>query len=121
MYPRILVATDGSDISDRALQEFIMLANDQNAMLRTVHVVDETGLYGGVEFVDPSEVEGPWIQIAREMLNKALNSARWSGITVDAKLLETEKRGRGKSRCQRERGQNMASRPPCRGQSGQVA
>lgn len=40
MYKRILAAVDGSDISNRALQEGLELAKDQQALLRIVHVVD---------------------------------------------------------------------------------
>jgi nucleotide-binding universal stress UspA family protein len=40
MYKHILVAVDGSDTSNRALDEAIRLAGEQQAALRVVHVVD---------------------------------------------------------------------------------
>lgn len=45
MYKHILVAVDGSDTSNLALQESIKLAKEQQAALRLVHVVDETPMY----------------------------------------------------------------------------
>jgi nucleotide-binding universal stress UspA family protein len=45
MYNQILVAVDGSDTSNLALREAIKLAKDQQAMLRLVHVVDESPAY----------------------------------------------------------------------------
>lgn len=40
MYKRILVAVDGSKISNLALKEAIKLAKDHRASLRLIHVVD---------------------------------------------------------------------------------
>ncbi len=40
MFKRILVAVDGSEISNLALREAIRLAKDQRAALRLIHVVD---------------------------------------------------------------------------------
>ena len=40
MYKHILVAVDGSDTSNLALQEAIKLAKEQQASLRLVHVFD---------------------------------------------------------------------------------
>lgn len=45
MYKRILVAVDGSGISNLALKEAIRLAKDQRAALRLVHVVDVLPAY----------------------------------------------------------------------------
>jgi len=49
MYKHILVAVDGSDTSNLALQEAIKLAKEQQAALRLIHVVDETPAYMLVE------------------------------------------------------------------------
>ena len=45
MYKHILVAVDGSDTSNLALQEAMKLAKEQQAALRLIHVVDETPVY----------------------------------------------------------------------------
>ena len=44
MYKHILMAVDGSDTSNRALEEAINLAKDQQAVLRLVHVVDDAAV-----------------------------------------------------------------------------
>ena len=49
MYQRILVPVDGSDTSNRGLQEAIALAQALNAELKLVHVVNEFYAPGGVE------------------------------------------------------------------------
>ncbi len=90
MYQRILVATDGSDTSDRALREAIGLAKDQHSMLRVVYVIDETSIYSDAQFGNPFEIERELIKIGREILDKALDSAHLAGVTVETKLLETE-------------------------------
>jgi nucleotide-binding universal stress UspA family protein len=49
MYKRILVAVDGSDMSNSALHEAIKLAKDLHSILRLFHVVDLTMAYSTVE------------------------------------------------------------------------
>jgi nucleotide-binding universal stress UspA family protein len=44
-----LVAVDGSETSNLALQEAIKLAKDQHSVLRLFHVVDLTMAYSPVE------------------------------------------------------------------------
>lgn len=60
MFRNILVAVDGSEISNRALQEAIKLAKEQKAKLRLVHVVDESPAYMALDdatLADPSLIE----------------------------------------------------------------
>jgi nucleotide-binding universal stress UspA family protein len=47
LYKKILLAIDGSDISNLALHEALKLAINQNALLRLVNVVDEGTIYHG--------------------------------------------------------------------------
>ncbi len=47
MYKKILLAVDGSDASQPALQEAIQLANNQKALLRVIYVIDESFIYHG--------------------------------------------------------------------------
>ena len=49
MYQKILVAVDGSETSNLALQEAIKLAKDQKAAVRLIHVVDESSAYMAVD------------------------------------------------------------------------
>ena len=46
MYQHILIPVDGSPTSDRALQEAIAFARQQNAQLQLLHVIEE------IHFVD---------------------------------------------------------------------
>ena len=60
MYKHILVAVDGSDTSNLALQEAIKLAKEQHAVLRLVHVVDESPAYMAIDdatVADPDLIE----------------------------------------------------------------
>ena len=54
MYKRILVGVDGSDTSNKALAEAIRLAEDANAIMRIVYVVEEPAinLEPGFDFDD---------------------------------------------------------------------
>ena len=90
MYQHILIAVDGSDTSNRALQEAINLAKDQRAALCIVYVIDEVSMYSDAQIVDPTEIEKTWIKIGHEILDKAQNSARIAGVNAEVKLLETE-------------------------------
>ena len=49
MYKRILVAVDGSETSNVALQEAVRLAKDHDSQVRLFHVVDLTMAYSAVE------------------------------------------------------------------------
>src|SRR3990167_10416264 len=49
MYPKVLVAIDGSPTSDAALVEAITLAKEQGSALRLVHVVDAGPAYLSAE------------------------------------------------------------------------
>jgi nucleotide-binding universal stress UspA family protein len=49
MYQRILVPIDGSDTSDRGLQEAIRMAQTTGAQLRLLHVMDRMSLATGFE------------------------------------------------------------------------
>src|SRR5258708_29426202 len=44
MYSRILVATDGSETSELAIEQAARLAKDQRACLRIVHVIEQSRL-----------------------------------------------------------------------------
>lgn len=93
MYKHILVAVDGSDTSDRALHEAINLAKDQQAILRIVYAVDEVNINASPEFPNPTEIEQAWTDAGREILDKAQNSARATGIKAETRLLEIDKLG----------------------------
>lgn len=86
MYQHILIAVDGSDLSDRALREAISLAQSQHAALRIVHVVDEVTLNWEGEYADMSEILESFRESGKRILEKAQNFARKAGMEPEGKL-----------------------------------
>ena len=88
MYKHILVAVDGSDTSNLALQEAMKLAKEQQAALRLVHVVDETPTY---MTMDTAFALGDFQKAMREAGQKVLATcaatARQAGVEVDTKFI----------------------------------
>jgi nucleotide-binding universal stress UspA family protein len=91
MYERVLVATDGSAIANRALDEAIRLAKANEAELRVVHAID--ALYMGVEpdLVTLPEVREAQAKAGREILAAAEAAAKAAGARVDTRLVRIER------------------------------
>jgi nucleotide-binding universal stress UspA family protein len=94
MYKRILVAVDGSDTSQLALQEAVNLARESGGQLYIVHVIDEVTFDLYQEVVDPGEIREAITKSGQAILNKAQTAARAAGITAETRLLKIEKLGR---------------------------
>ena len=94
MYKHILVAVDGSDTSNLALQEAIKLAKEQQATLRLVHVVDETPVYMTMVTMDAPFSAADFQKAMREAGQKVLATcaatARQAGVEVDTKFVILE-------------------------------
>ena len=94
MYKHILVAVDGSDTSDLALQEAMKLAKEQEAALRLVHVVDETPVYMTMVTMDAQFSVADYQKAMREAGQKVLATcaatARQAGVKVDTKFVILE-------------------------------
>lgn len=90
MFKHILVAVDGSDTSNLALQEAIKLAKEQQATLRLIHVVDETPVYMTMVTMDAPFSAADYQKAMREAGQKVLAisaaTAREAGIEVDTKF-----------------------------------
>ncbi len=93
MYQRILVAVDGSDTSERALREAMLLANNQGALLRVTYVVDEASIFSDTEFVDRSAIERAAIHAGHRVLEQARKTAEAEGVAIETKMLETDSVG----------------------------
>jgi nucleotide-binding universal stress UspA family protein len=97
MYNHILVAVDGSDTSNLALREAIKLAKDQQALLRLVHVVDESPAYLATDnwtIQDPeliAEVKKALHEAGQNVLATSAAVVREAGIEAEAvlKVVET--------------------------------
>ena len=87
MYKRILVAIDGSETSERALDEGVALAKAHRARLRLVHVVDELT----AKSATPSTPADFWKVVRKAgalILESARARAAQDGIEAETKLLE---------------------------------
>ncbi|MGI9478502.1 MAG: universal stress protein [Hyphomicrobiaceae bacterium] len=86
MYSNILVATDGSDIADKAVQHAVALAKSLNAKLTAVMVTEP---FEAVAFTDNLSVVNPADYAARseayaqEILSKAIEHAKAAGVTCE--------------------------------------
>lgn len=94
MYKRILVAVDGSDTSQLALQEALNLTKESGGQLRIVHVVDEVTFDLYQEVVDPGEIQKAITKAGEAILSKAEIAVRAAGVKAETRLLEIEKLGR---------------------------
>ncbi|MGA9033351.1 MAG: universal stress protein [Sulfuricaulis sp.] len=94
MYKRILVAVDGSDTSQLALQEAVNLTKESGGQLRIVHVVDEVTFDLYQEVVDPGEIQKAITKSGEVILSKAQIAVRAAGVKAETRLLEIEKLGR---------------------------
>ena len=93
MFKRIMVAVDGSQTADQALQEAISLATELQAQLRIVHAVDIVNINLGAEFPNSSEISDAMTKNGREILRKAEAVARAAGISVETRLIEIDTMG----------------------------
>ena len=89
MYQRILVAIDGSDTSNLALEEAIKLAKDQHSALRLFHVVDLTMAYSLVEAPHVFEYQKAMETAGQQVVAECSAVARKAGIEFDAKCVVT--------------------------------
>lgn len=93
MYKHILVAVDGSDVSNLALQEAIQLANEMGAELEIVHVVDPVNLNLVADFGDFGSVMEAANTSGQSLLNQAATAARDAGIEAKTHLSVIETLG----------------------------
>jgi nucleotide-binding universal stress UspA family protein len=88
MYKHILVAVDGSDTSNLALQESIKLAKGQQAALRLVHVVDETPMYMTMDAAYAlADFQKAMREAGEKVLATSAATARQAGVEVDTKFI----------------------------------
>lgn len=93
MYKRILAPIDGSDASQRGVQEAIALALDQRAALQflyVVHIAVSAGDASAALIGD--ELLAGWRNNGIALLGKAEQLAADRGMTATTKLVETGER-----------------------------
>lgn len=90
LYKRILVPVDGSNTSNLALQEAMRIAQDQQAVIRLVHVVDEAVIDGDIDgMLNYAALRDALKQGGTHLLAKVTKTAKQAGIEVETALLET--------------------------------
>jgi nucleotide-binding universal stress UspA family protein len=90
MFKTILVAVDGSAVSNFGLEEAIQLASEQQATLCVLHVVEEYVLAQSVDA--PVYVEGLWEALreaGKKTLAKAVANAERRGVATRSILAES--------------------------------
>ena len=88
MYQRILIPVDGSPTSDRALQEALGLARQQNAQLELVHVVEEIYFLDIESSINYAELLETMRNSGNEILKQAQTVIQQAGMAAEIKLLE---------------------------------
>ncbi len=91
MYERIVVAVDGSEESNRALDEAVRLAGNQGARLRVVHVVDTSCLYHGDESDRSADLEEAWCKAGQRLVEQGAARAAGTGLAVETAVRCTRK------------------------------
>ena len=92
MYKSILVAIDGSQTSELALNEAIQVARATGARLRIVHAVDEVN-FNWAEYPNLTEIWDALVAGGRTLLGKAAATAAEAGIEADTRLIEMNRLG----------------------------
>ncbi|MHB1670022.1 universal stress protein [Thiomonas sp.] len=91
MYTNILVAVDGSPVSEAALQHAIRLAQEQHAKLHFVHVFDVAGiLWAETDEVTEVDLLTIYRHRGEAILSRAVASAKQAGLAATSTLLEEE-------------------------------
>lgn len=95
MYKRIMVATDGSHLSQKAVDSAIEMAVHFKAELLAVNVVPhfiQTYFEGSfaVSDVDSKKIEEQWVQTAQKLLDKVEVHAKAKGVVTGTKVVKSD-------------------------------
>ena len=95
MYKRIMVATDGSHLSQKAVDSAIELAVLTKAELLAVNVIPhyiQTYFEGSfaVSDVDSQKIEKDWAETAQKVLDKVEVQAKAKGVVTGTKVVKSD-------------------------------
>jgi nucleotide-binding universal stress UspA family protein len=97
MYKKILVAVDGSDTSNRALNAALQMAQESHGKVHMIHVVNELSYFSGHESYGAQLAEV--IEIAQKAGNKilddAVDAATVAGVAAERVYVERYGAGLG--------------------------
>jgi nucleotide-binding universal stress UspA family protein len=95
MYKRILVATDGSELSDKAVEAGLSLAALSGAMVVALKVVPRyprSYFEGGmpVDMIDVKRIEQQWSDTAQALVDKVKAQGSAEGVTVKGVVAKSD-------------------------------
>ena len=95
MFTRIMLATDGSKLSQKAVKSAIDLASKFNAELVAVKVIPryvQTYFEGSftVADIDVKSIEAQWAAGAQQVLDKIATSAAAKGVIVKTSVIKSD-------------------------------
>jgi nucleotide-binding universal stress UspA family protein len=95
MYKRIMVATDGSHLSQKAVDSAIELAVLSKAELLAVNVIPhyiQTYFEGSfaVSDVDSQKIEKQWAETAQQVLDKVEVQSKAKGVVTGTKVVKSD-------------------------------
>ncbi|MBS7779489.1 universal stress protein [Acidovorax sp. CCYZU-2555] len=95
MYQRILIATDGSPLSDQAIESGLSLAALCKASVVVVKVVPlysrsylEGGDYTSID--DVKRIEDQWVHSAQQLLNGIIATGEARGVPVKTSVIKSD-------------------------------
>ena len=95
MYKRIMLATDGSHLSQKAVLSAIEMALQFKAELMEVNVIPhyiQTYFEGSfaVSDVDSQKIEAQWAQAAQKILDKVVSQAKEKGVDAQTAVVKSD-------------------------------
>ena len=93
MFKQILVALDGSETANLALDEAMTLAKEGGSIVRSIYVIDAYSFAPQLEFISLQEVATSIREEASGVLAKAKKKLDAAGVISETKIVETEVSG----------------------------
>ena len=95
MYKRIMLATDGSHLSQKAVLSAIEMALQFKAELMAANVIPhyiQTYFEGSfaVSDVDSQKIEAQWAQAAQKILDKVVHQAKEKGVEAQTAVVKSD-------------------------------
>ncbi|WP_367651460.1 universal stress protein [Cupriavidus basilensis] len=88
MYSKILVAVDGSESADRALEEALRLAAAMRSELTVVHVIDNSYLRYEVGYIDLTDLRAGLLEGGQILLDEAKAKAAAAQVTCKTLMVD---------------------------------
>lgn len=90
MYQRILVPIDGSATSERALDETIKFAQQHNAQVEVIYVLEDVLYFENDDYLNYAELLHSMRCSGEKILAQAQQKLQQAGIVNETKLLEAQ-------------------------------